>query len=73
MGCAGSQSDSPPRERPRCGPSSQPPSVHVPEGGNTVRQLLNLVLEALIPYVLVLLCLALIVVGVAYVEWGRLK
>jgi len=38
-----------------------------------VRQLLNLVLEALIPYVLVLLCLALIVVGVAYVEWGRLK
>jgi hypothetical protein len=36
-----------------------------------MRPLLKLFLQALIPYVLVFLCLALIIVGVAYVEWGR--
>jgi hypothetical protein len=37
----------------------------------TMRPLLKLILQALIPYVLVFLCMASIVLFVAYVEWGR--
>jgi hypothetical protein len=36
-----------------------------------LKDLLKLILEALIPYALVLLCLATMVLLVAYVEWGR--
>jgi hypothetical protein len=36
-----------------------------------MKPLLKLILEALIPYALVLLCLAAMVLLVAYVEWGR--
>jgi hypothetical protein len=36
-----------------------------------MKPLFKLILEALIPYALVLLCLVTMVLFVAYVEWGR--
>jgi hypothetical protein len=36
-----------------------------------LKDLPKLILQALIPYVLVFLCMAFVILFVAYVEWGR--
>jgi len=43
----------------------------MPRGGNIMKNLPRLILDALIPYLIVLSCLALLVLLVAYVEYAR--